>query len=391
LRFDLGFTLWGFREWKLEGGSYHEWAVFLSPSLKLPLKRGALVAAANWPVTVIQAVADSLFKLLIAAPLVGGIFLVALVVGAEPGMLLSLEWRDLAATIVASLMSRPVILASFLSALAVVIVGGSLFVFLIKGGTVGVLVRGELEAGPIEHPPLHLHTVMQASRFSIDGFVASARSLFPRYARLGFMLMCVYLASGAAYLVAVSASRSAGEGWGMTALFTAAFVAWITVVNLLYLLMQVVIAADACSVSGAATRVTLFLRRQRRHVTAVFLIVLVIVVFATGASLLATAALGLITFVPFFGLVVLPLQLVAWLLRGLVFQYIGLASVGAYLTLYRSSGDIVPGRLKPAPTSAAFVSAAADVGGGRVPASARGPGGPPEAWRRRLDDQKPHD
>ena len=51
---------------------------------------GALIAAANWPVTLIQAVADSLFKLLIAAPLVGGIFLVAVVVGADPRVLLSL-------------------------------------------------------------------------------------------------------------------------------------------------------------------------------------------------------------------------------------------------------------------------------------------------------------
>ena len=64
------------------------------------LKRGALVAAANWPLTIVQAIADSLFKLLIAAPLFGGIFLVALVVGAEPVTLMSLEWRDLATTIV---------------------------------------------------------------------------------------------------------------------------------------------------------------------------------------------------------------------------------------------------------------------------------------------------
>jgi hypothetical protein len=49
----------------------------------------------------------------------------------------------------------------------------------------------------------------------------------------------------------------------------------------------------------------------------------------------ATAALGLVAFVPFFGLAALPLQLLAWLLRGLVFQYLGLASVGAYLRLYR--------------------------------------------------------
>ena len=50
-------------------------------SLKPAIKRGALLAAANWPVTLIQASADSLFKLLLAAPVIGGVFLVALSIG----------------------------------------------------------------------------------------------------------------------------------------------------------------------------------------------------------------------------------------------------------------------------------------------------------------------
>jgi hypothetical protein len=303
--------------------------------LKPALKRGALVAAANWPVVIIQAVADSLFKALVAMPLVGGIFLVALVVGAEPVELMSLGWRDLVATIVASLTSRPAVLAAFLAALSIVVVGASLFVFLVKGGTIGVLVRTERTAGPIERGPLHLHLLWRASTFSLEVFEECARTLFPRYAQLGIILMAVYLASGAGYLAAIFGSRSAGAGWWVTALFTSSFVAWITIVNLLYLLMQIVIAADDCSVAAAFTRVAAFLRRERRPVAAVFGVVLLIVLFATGASLLATAALGLIAFVPLLGLTVLPLQLVAWLFRGLVFQYIGLSSVGAYLKLYR--------------------------------------------------------
>ena len=134
----------------------------LSSTLKLTLKRGALVAAANWPLTIVQAVADSLFKLLVAAPLLGGIFLVALVVGAEPVTLMSLEWRDLATTIAASLLSKPIVLMTWVAALGVVVAGGSLFVFLIKGGAVSVLVRGEREAGPIEQPPLLPDVVAQA-------------------------------------------------------------------------------------------------------------------------------------------------------------------------------------------------------------------------------------
>jgi hypothetical protein len=155
-------------------------------------------------------------------------------------------------------------------------------------------------------------------------------------------------------MAAVLASRNAGDSWGMTALFTAGFVAWITILNFLYLLVQIVIAAEDCNVTTAARRVSQFLRKARVPVASVFVVVLGIVVFATGASLMATAALGLISFVPLLGLTVLPLQLGAWLFRGLVFQYVGLSSIGAYLKLYREAsataeGVILDDRLQQVP------------------------------------------
>jgi hypothetical protein len=328
-------------------GRTMEWSpVALSSTLKLTLKRGALVAAANWPLTIIQAVADSLFKLLIAAPLFGGIFLVALVVGAEPITLLSLEWRDMATTIATSLLSKPMVLMAWVTALGVVIGGGSLFVFLVKGGTVSTLVRGERNAGAIEQPPLLPGVVAQASAFSVDSFIEGANRLFPAYARLGLMLMAIYLASGSGFVVVVGAVRSGGEGWALTALATAAFVAGITFINLMYLLTQIVIAADGCSVTTATPRVWAFIRRERRTVGGVFVVVLALVIFATGASILATTALGLIAFVPLFGFVFIPLSLLAWMLRAVVFQYIGLASIGAYLKLYREAKPgLVEGRV----------------------------------------------
>jgi hypothetical protein len=319
-------------------------------TLKDVLKRGALVAAANWPVAIVQATADSLFKLLVAAPLIGGVFLVALVVGAEPNELMSLEWRQLAATIASTLLVRPAVLAAWVAALAVVLVGGSLFVFLVKGGTVGVLVRGERHAGPIERPPLMPESFVRASAFSIETFIACSRELFPRYARLGVALMAVYLVSGSVYFVLLA--RTAAIGWGIAALLTAAFVVWITAVNLFYLLTQIVVAADDCSIATAASRVSVFLRRQMRAVGGVFLIILGLVALATGASILATAALWLVGFVPFIGLTVLPLQLLAWVLRALVFQFIGLASVGAYLRIYRTeSAEAVVHPLAPVKVS----------------------------------------
>ena len=344
--------------------AYHwKTPVALSHTLKLTLKRGALVAAANWPITIIQAIADSLFKLLILAPLVGGIFLVALAVGEEPAALISLDPRDLTTTIATSLLSRPIVLIAWVASLGVVITGGSLFVFLIKGGAVGVLVRGERAAGPIEQPPLLPDVVATASAFTVDQFIESARTLFPRYARLGLALMGVYLASGAGYVGVLIGSRSGGEGWLMTGALTVAFVAWITIVNLLYLLLQIAIAADDCSVMSAVPRVSAFLHRERRSVAAVFLVVLALVVGATGASVLAMTALGLIAFVPLFGLTVLPLQLLAWMMRGVVFQYIGLSSIAAYLTLYRDAqtalaADRVTGAPRAAHRSETGVNAA---------------------------------
>ena len=306
----------------------------IQSTLKAAVKRGALIAAANWPVTLIQASADSLFKLLLAGPIIGGVFLAALAVGAEPSALVSLESRETLAVVGSALLAQPAVLAALLLAVAIVAVGGSVFVFLLKGGTVATLVRSDREAGPIEEPPLHVHVLTRASRFTVETYIDAAWRLFPRYARLGVVLMAVYLVSAAVYLASV-ANRDPAEGWSPTAAITALFVAWITIVNLLYLLVQIVIATDDCNVGAAARRVAVFLRHERRAVASIFGLVLAIVVAATGASVLATAALGLVAFVPFFGLAALPLQLLAWLLRGLVFQYLGLASVGAYLTLYR--------------------------------------------------------
>jgi hypothetical protein len=55
---------------------------------------------------------------------------------------------------------------------------------------------------------------------------------------------------------------------------------------------------------------------------------------ATGASILATTQLGLISFVPFIGLAALPLQVFAWLVRGVVFQFVGLTGVATYLRMH---------------------------------------------------------
>src|SRR5262249_32495164 len=112
-------------------------------------------------------------------------------------------------------------------------------------------------------------------------------------------------------------------------------VLWITVINLLYLLAQIAIAIENVPVLEGLRAVARFIRADYKELGGVFLIVLVMVVGATFASALAWSGVGVIAFVPLVGLAVFPLQLVALVLRGLVFEYIGLTSLGAYVTLYR--------------------------------------------------------
>jgi len=78
-----------------------------------------------------------------------------------------------------------------------------------------------------------------------------------------------------------------------------------------------------------------FIRGSLREVVGIFGVVLLLVAITTGASILATAGLGLIAVVPFVGLAMVPLQLAAWLLRGVAFEFLALTALGAYLTQYR--------------------------------------------------------
>jgi hypothetical protein len=111
-------------------------------------------------------------------------------------------------------------------------------------------------------------------------------------------------------------------------------------VNFLYLLCQVAVAVDDCGVRDAIGRVATLLRTQWPTVLGIFAATLGLVLLTTAASILATAALGFIAFVPLVGLAALPLQLLAWLVRGVVFQYIGLTALVAYARVYRSLREV---------------------------------------------------
>ena len=314
-------------------------------STKDCLKRGALVTAANWHVVLVQFVADALFKTLLAVPIVGGVFLVVLLIGGDPSELLSLPVTEILPTMTSVLLAQPFALFAFMVAVLLVLLGGSLLMFVIKGGTVSVLVAAECGAGAIEHPPLRLPAFHRATHFSLERFTEGAARLFPRYLRLGFWLMLVYSLS-TAVSIALVFGPDTHEHWQLlAAVASAVLVAWITIVNFFYLLFQMVMAADNCDLGDAFAGVARLVRSRFPTVAAIFVATLGLVLLTTAASILATAALGLIAFVPLVGLAALPLQLIAWLVRGVVFQYIGLTALVSYARVYRGLRD---GSLEPA-------------------------------------------
>jgi hypothetical protein len=309
--------------------------------LKLLLKRGALLTAANWPVVAIQFLAETTFQVLMAVPIIGAAILVAVLLGGDLAELLQGSLREIFTTIASALMSEPIALVAFIAAFSVVLLGGSTLMFLVKGGTVDVLLAAHRTAGPIEREPLTYASIHRAAAFTLQRYSDGCRRLFHRYLVLGLALIAVYAISVGGYLAfVVYGYRAAGDrvfviGWTLIAAFAAGFlIVWITFVNLLYLLLQIAMAIEDILLVDACRAVWRFIRAELRELAGVFLVVLGLVVAATFASALAWSGVGLIAFVPLVGLAVFPLQLAALLLRGLVFEYLGLTALGAYVTLY---------------------------------------------------------
>ena len=308
-------------------------------SPKLALKRGALITAANWHVVLVQLIADFVFTALLAVPVVGGAVLVVLTSGLDPQTLFQQGVRRAVPAVAAALLAHPLALGAFLIAVVVVLLGGSIFMAFVKGGSMAVLAAAERESGPVEHPPLRLAAVRAAARFSLERAATGAQDLFGRFTRLGCGLFVAYAAVLGLAAVAFTQGGS-GTAWDAARLagISAGIVTAVTIVNLLYLLTQIVIVVDDCDVSTGLARMSGFLVRQPREIGLVFAVAFTLVALGTAASLLATAALGLIAVLPFVGLAALPLQVGAWLVRGFVFQFLGLTALVAYLRLYRLSG-----------------------------------------------------
>ena len=160
----------------------------------------------------VQFVADTLFKTLVAVPIVGGLVLVALVVGGNPFDLLRLDdLTQTVSTMVGVLLAQPVALAAFVVAMGVILTGGSILMFAIKAGSVTVLLAGDRSAGTIEVPPLRLSPrCARPIRPRSNALPPACGSLFARYLRLGIALTVAYALIAAAYIAFLFGSTNSG-------------------------------------------------------------------------------------------------------------------------------------------------------------------------------------
>src|SRR5262245_59797785 len=152
------------------------------------LKRGALVTAANWQAVAIQFVAETTFQVLLAVPVIGTAILVAVLLGADLAALLQESLRDMFTTIASALLSEPVAPVPSMAPFAVVLLGGSVLMFVVKGGIVEVFAAANAAAGPVERQPLTFESLRHASAFTLDRFTTGCARLFRRYIALGLTL-----------------------------------------------------------------------------------------------------------------------------------------------------------------------------------------------------------
>jgi hypothetical protein len=289
--------------------------------------------------------AETTFKLLVAVPIVGGAFLVTTLLGRDLRDVLAGNLRESLFGVAGTLAAQPVALAAYLFGFVLVLAGGGALMFLVKGGTVSILVQADRGGGPVERPPLRIAAFRRAMQFSIDAFTAGASRLFRRYLVLGLLLTGLYvLAALLCLALGYGLYRLGGDRplllGSVAALAISLFLALITIINVLYLLSQVAVAVLDGGVGGTSRVVARFVRGEFWKLTRVFGVTVLLLVLATALSVAATWGFYLIAYVPVAGVIVLPLQLVAWLLRNLVFQYVGLTALSAYLSLYRGFAQV---------------------------------------------------
>ena len=310
--------------------------------LRAALKRGALLTGANWPVVIIEFAIESLYKTAVGVPIVGGAIMVAVLLGMELPALLAGGVRAAADVVLESLAGAPMALGAFIAATGLVAIGGAVLMFVVKAGTLATLADADRRASDVHRPPLRPDSFAVASAYSLPRMLQLTQRYARRAAILALGLCAAYGLIAALYVgaMAVGIAAAADSAWSafwplvIVVGASAAMVA-IAAVNLGFDLVRVAVVTDDCAIATALTRVRRFLIADARQVLGIFVVITAVQTVAAALGLTLAAGLTTIAFVPLAGLAVLPLQLAAWLLRGLFFQGLGLIAVSAYVTQYR--------------------------------------------------------
>jgi hypothetical protein len=354
-----------------------------APRLRSLLLRGSVVAGANWPVVVGQAIAESVVKVLAGIPLAGAAVLLLLTV---PNALPTTgPVVDSAAAVLTALATVPAALAGVALSALVAALGGIAFGAVVKAGTVTVIIAGEARARPLAGP-LRPGDLAAAHAWSKARFMDGCARFGPRFVGLGIAFAILEGLTALGYATAVvQAYRGfvsiAASWWIAPAVVAVSVVALVISIGaeLIYRLAQLALVVEDTRVGPAVRSAVAFVRRDGLVVARICLAALILSTLAFVITLIAAAAFGLVSFVPVAGVAVLPLQAAVWVIRGLMLPFIELAALAAYSAAYRRpAARPAP----PAPVQACQVPAdprpadpvpasqeAAPARGGRIPAA----------------------
>lgn len=323
------------------------------------LRRGFIVTAANWPVVLVDFAIESLYKLALMVPILGGAFMVAAVMGADIRELVADGLRETAGLVLSALSIAPAALTAFVAAVGVVAFGGCLVMFFVKTGTLAVLVDAERHAHASWDRSTSYVSWRAARRFDAERVITRMRHFGPRGVRLATGLAAVYLVGAAIYVTTLGFGVAMPgavwqTGWPLLVLaVTSATVVGVTLLHLVHDLLRIIVITDDCSVRAAIGRLRTFLINDARQVVGIFALTTAVLTVAGSLALLGAGLLTLIAWVPILGILAVPLQLAAWLIRGLVFQGLSLVAVASYQAQYRQSrGDDGPAELPAASNEA---------------------------------------
>jgi hypothetical protein len=229
-----------------------------------------------------------------------------------------------------------------LTALAVVALGGALLMYFIKIGSLSVLIAAERGAGDVHAHPVRQESLHRVAVYSLQSVYDGVRRFGRRALMLALWFGLADLVIAVAYLSIMGYGLSLAMRWTwlpawplLVIVATTIGVVAIVSTNLAFDLLRVIVVTDDCSIATAFGRLARFVIEDSRQVVGIFSVIGGVMVLTTAASILAAAGLAAIAWLPLLSLIVVPLQAAAWILRGLAFQYLSLASLVAYQTQYR--------------------------------------------------------